>query len=161
MTHHPLAPWLCGLGLLAVTACASPATAVTGYSTSAGIDLGPSSRVASTKAAADAVAVALRTSAAKVSQPSGRALVQLAHDGHADAHAAGVVNAVDPSRRTINLTHEPIPSIGWPSMTMDFPVAPSVDLNAVNAGAQVNFTIEKGKNGMYEIQSVKPAGARR
>ena len=83
------------------------------------------------------------------------------HDGHADAHATGVVNAVDPAQRKITVTHEPIPAIGWPSMTMDFPVAQAVDLNAVKPGAKVDFTIEKGKNGMYEIQAVQPSGGRR
>jgi Cu/Ag efflux protein CusF len=86
--------------------------------------------------------------------------IQLAHDGHADAHAVGVVNAVDPSQHKINLTHEPIPALGWPSMTMDFPVAASVDLSGVKPGARVDFILEKGKGGMYEIQSVRPAGAR-
>jgi len=35
----------------------------------------------------------------------------------------GTVNAVNLERRTVNLSHEPIPSVGWPAMTMDFKLA--------------------------------------
>jgi hypothetical protein len=42
---------------------------------------------------------------------------------------------------------------------MDFPVTPSVDLNALKPGTRVSFTIEKGQGGMYEIQTMTPAGA--
>ncbi len=83
------------------------------------------------------------------------------HDGRADAHAMAVVNAVDPAKRTMNVSHEPIPAIGWPAMTMDFAVAPSVDLTAVKPGSRVNIAIEKGKNGIYEVHGVQPAGKAR
>ena len=32
----------------------------------------------------------------------------------------GVVQAIDPAARTITLKHGPIPTIGWPAMTMTF-----------------------------------------
>ena len=155
MTTYSFLPALCGVGLLVLTSCASSAPAVAGVSTPA-IDLGSSGRVPSTWIMADASQTARQTA-----QRSANTAVQLVHDGHADAHAVGVVNSVDTAQRKISLTHEPIPSIGWPSMTMDFPVAPSVDLNAVKPGSHVDFIMEKGKNGLYEIQSVQPAGARR
>jgi Cu/Ag efflux protein CusF len=59
------------------------------------------------------------------------------------------------------LSHGPISTIGWPAMTMDFAVAPSVDLQAVKPGTRVNFTIEQGEGGMYVIQSITPAGGGR
>jgi Cu/Ag efflux protein CusF len=150
MTISTLRPASFGLGLLVLAACASTTPALSGAASPAGIDLGPSSRVVSTVAATDAASVAR--------QAPSRNGVQLAHGGHTDAHATGVVNSVDTAGRRLNITHDPIPAIGWPSMTMDFPVAPSVNLGAVKSGARVDFTIEKGKNGMYEIQSVAPAG---
>ena len=92
--------------------------------------------------------------------PSGT--VQLVHEGGGDAHATGTVNAVDPGNHKINVSHGPISSLGWPAMTMEFPVAPSVDLNRIKPGSRVNFTLEKkGADGMYEVQSVQPAGAGR
>jgi Cu/Ag efflux protein CusF len=84
--------------------------------------------------------------------------MQMAHEGGSDAHATGTINSVDPAQHKINVSHQPIPAIGWPAMTMDFAVAPSVDLRALKPGARINFTIEKGPDGMYQIQAITPAG---
>jgi Cu/Ag efflux protein CusF len=87
--------------------------------------------------------------------------MKMAHEGHNDAHATGTVNTVDPAQHKLNISHNPIPEIGWPAMTMDFPVAPSVDLRSVKPGMRVNFTIEQGQGGTYEIRALAPArGAR-
>lgn len=74
---------------------------------------------------------------------------------------AGTVNSADPARRKINLSHNAIPSIGWPPMTMDFAVAPSVDLGTIKPGGPVTFTMKQGGDGMYVIQSITPAGGGR
>jgi Cu/Ag efflux protein CusF len=84
------------------------------------------------------------------------AAAQVAQAG--TVQGSGMVNSADPAGRKINLSHNAIPSIGWPPMTMDFAVAPSVDLRAIKPGAPVNFTMQQGGNGMYVIQSVTPAG---
>lgn len=86
-------------------------------------------------------------------------LVQIAqaHDHDHDAAAAkgkGVVNSVDAAGHKVNVSHEPIPSLGWPAMKMDFAVAPSVDLKTVQAGTAVEFTVGKNKAGLPEIQSI-------
>lgn len=75
---------------------------------------------------------------------------------------AGKINSVDPSGRKINLSHDAIPTIGWPAMTMDFPVAPSVDLGALKAGALVDFMMERGNDGTYVVRSItsSPGGQR-
>lgn len=59
------------------------------------------------------------------------------------AAATGVVNAVDAAKRSVNVTHQPIKALGWPSMTMDFPVAPSVDLKGLKAGDKIGFQLGK------------------
>lgn len=59
------------------------------------------------------------------------------------AAATGVVNAVDGAKRSVNVTHQPIKALGWPSMTMDFPVAPSVDLKRLRAGDKIGFHLGK------------------
>ena len=46
-------------------------------------------------------------------------------------------------------------------MTMDFAVAPAVDLGALTPGTRVNFQMEQGQGGMYVIQSITPAGGGR
>jgi hypothetical protein len=57
----------------------------------------------------------------------------------------------------VNLSHGPIPEVGWPSMTMDFPVTGSVDLKTLQSETRVNFTIEQSQGGMYEIKAITPA----
>ncbi|MBY0510159.1 MAG: copper-binding protein [Rhodospirillaceae bacterium] len=84
----------------------------------------------------------------------------LAHEGHSDAHGKGVVNAVDAATHKVNLSHEAISALGWPAMKMDFAVAPSVDLKALQPGTAVEFTIEKNKAGTFEIQSIKPVSTK-
>ncbi len=143
MMKYSFSVSLCGLSILALAACSNPAEALPGTSGIPGVDLGGSGRVRSAIAATDAAAA-----------------VQPVRDGGAETQAVGVAKAVDPARHRITLTHEPIPSIGWPSMTMEFAVAPSVDLGGVKPGARVDFTMEKGKNGQYEIQSVRPVGSK-
>jgi len=44
---------------------------------------------------------------------------------------------------------------------MEFPVAASIDLTAIKPGTRVNFTIEQGQGGMYEIKAMTPAGGGR
>jgi|APTNR8051073442_1049403.scaffolds.fasta_scaffold04797_4 Cu/Ag efflux protein CusF len=74
----------------------------------------------------------------------------------AGIESAGVVNAIDRETRTVNLTHEPIPALGWPSMTMDMGVAEEVDLSTVEAGEHVQFTLERGADSLYMITGIVP-----
>ena len=87
--------------------------------------------------------------------------IQMAHEGRKDTHATGTVNSVDAGRHKINISHNPIPEIGWPAMTMDFPVDPSVDLRSVKPGMRIDFTFEQGQGAMPEIRSLTPAGGPR
>ncbi len=84
--------------------------------------------------------------------------IWLIDGGHDEATATGKVNSLDGAGHTINISHQPIPSIGWPAMTMDFMAAPGVDLSWVKASSMVTFTLAKGPDGMWMIQSIKPAG---
>jgi Cu/Ag efflux protein CusF len=95
-----------------------------------------------------------------MSRPSGRNM-QMAHSGHTHAQGTGTINSIDAAAHKVNVSHSPIPTIGLPAMTMDFAVAPSVDLRAVKPGTRINFGIEQGEGGMYVIQSIAPAGGGR
>ena len=86
---------------------------------------------------------------------------QMAHAGQTRIQGTGTVNSVDITGHKVNVSHGPIPTIGWPAMTMDFAVAPSVDLHGVQPGSRINFTMEQGSDGMYVIQSIAPAGGGR
>jgi Cu/Ag efflux protein CusF len=154
-------PLMIGLLPIALTGCMSLGPTVVGEGTvPLGIDLGGSGPAAATdRPRTPARPVELGNGPASHPQPSGE--MQIAHAGQDDAHGTGTVNSVDPTQHKINLSHQPIPDIGWPAMTMDFPVAPSVDLTAIRPGSRVNFTIEKGQSDMYEIKAITPAGGGR
>lgn len=85
---------------------------------------------------------------------------QLASAG-ANAHAKtvagkGTVRSVNASTRTVNLNHEAIQAIGWPPMTMDFTVAPEVDLTNVKQGQAIEFTLVPATGGNYTISRIGP-----
>ena len=69
----------------------------------------------------------------------------------------GVINSVNSGTRSVNLSHEPIPAIGWPSMTMDMEVAEGVALSEIQDGDAVTFTLGRGPDGIYMITGVTPA----
>jgi Cu/Ag efflux protein CusF len=74
------------------------------------------------------------------------------HDSHCGMPAGmGVINALDVKKSKINLTHQPIESIGWPQMRMDFAVSKPVDLAAFSAGEQVHFMLKAEKDKSYSI----------
>jgi Cu/Ag efflux protein CusF len=151
-------PLLTGLLPIALIACMSSGTTVAegGAAVPLGVDLGASGPVAATPQA--------QVSARAAGAGEGHALhpqggeMQMAQANRNAAHGTGTVNAVDTAQRKINLSHQPISELGWPAMTMEFPVAVAVDLKAIKPGARVNFTIEQGQGGMYEIQAIAPAG---
>lgn len=53
----------------------------------------------------------------------------------------GIIEAVKP--REVTLSHQAIPALGWPAMTMPFGVAPGVDVSGVRRGQQVRFWLSK------------------
>jgi len=153
-------PFVTGLLPVALIACINspPTSAEPNAAVPLGIDLGGSGPVvASTQPELPARAIHTE---AKAGSPPHRDM-PLAHAGHNDAHSTGTVNSVDPAQHKVNLSHNPIPEIGWPAMTMEFPVAPSIDLRAIKPGTRVNFTIEQQPGGMYEIRAIAPAGSGR
>lgn len=109
--------------------------------------------------AATASAQATPPPASAAANPSGAAsMLQLVHEGHTGAvQASGTVNAVDPVRRTVNLSHGSIKALGWPAMTMDFPVAEDVDLAALKPGMGVSFTLVHGNSGGMNVDAIRPA----
>ena len=153
-------PLVMGLLPVALIACMNspPTSAEPSASVPLGIDLGGSGPVIASvrpELSPDAI-----DTEAKVASPQYRNM-PMAHAGHNDAHGTGTVNSVDPAQHKVNLSHNPIPEIGWPAMTMEFPVAPSIDLTAIKPGTRVNFTIEQQPGGMYEIRAIAPAGGGR
>jgi Cu/Ag efflux protein CusF len=155
-------PLLIGLMPIALIACMSsgPLVADEGAAVPLGVDLGGSGPMSATPQP-QAPTRAAFAAEDHASHPQHGNEMQMAHAGHNDAHGTGTVNSVDPAQHKVNLSHSPIPEIGWPAMTMDFPVAASVNLDAIKPGTRVNFTIQQGRGGMYEIRAISPAGGGR
>ncbi len=68
-------------------------------------------------------------------------------------HAKAVVNSFGDG--TVNVSHEPIPEIGWPAMTMDMPLLDSVEMTGeIAEGDTVIMMLIKGDDGMYAISAL-------
>jgi Cu/Ag efflux protein CusF len=64
-----------------------------------------------------------------------------------------VINTVEANSRILNVTHEPIPELNWPTMTMDFPVAQGVKLEGLKPDSRMRFRISEGEDGRYQIDA--------
>lgn len=68
--------------------------------------------------------------------------------------AKATVKKVDPAGGTVTLAHEPIKTLNWPAMTMDFKVKEKALLDKLAAGKQVQVDIvQEGKD--YVVTAVK------
>jgi Cu(I)/Ag(I) efflux system membrane fusion protein len=73
----------------------------------------------------------------------------------------GIVEAVDPKTRRIRVSHGPIEALGWTAMTMEFDVLPGVNLDLVNIGQSIHFSLDLSDVGDYVINIIhqpEPAG---
>ncbi|HEV8644444.1 MAG TPA: copper-binding protein [Burkholderiales bacterium] len=82
------------------------------------------------------------------------------HEKEATAAAThvgrGKVVSVDNQAGTVKLTHDPIKSLKWPKMTMDFKAHDPAMLKDVKPGAQVDFELMK-MGGGYHIMKISPS----
>lgn len=88
-------------------------------------------------------------------------------DAHSDHHkpettaaathaGRGKVNSVNLEAGTVNLTHDPIKSLKWPGMTMDFKAHDPALLKDLKPGDQVDFELMKMAGG-YQITKILPS----
>ena len=75
-------------------------------------------------------------------------------------HGEGSVEAVDPAHSGVTLAHDPIASLKWPAMTMDFKVKDPVVLRALKPGQRIQFDMLDGGEGEWVIVRVQPAAAK-
>lgn len=83
------------------------------------------------------------------------------HGSHANhhmmkegVHAEGELHSIDGDK--VNLSHGPIPDIGWPAMKMDLALLEGAEVGDVKPGDKVMFMLEKGADGMYGIRALMP-----
>jgi len=54
-------------------------------------------------------------------------------------HASGTVKSIADNHESLQIFHDPIPSLGWPSMNMPFEVADHELTHPLQVGDKVNF----------------------
>ena len=75
-------------------------------------------------------------------------------------HANGKLDAIDAKAGTVTITHEPVASLKWPGMTMDFVLANSALVANVKPGAAISFEFVERQPGEWVITKLDaPAAA--
>jgi Cu(I)/Ag(I) efflux system membrane fusion protein len=69
--------------------------------------------------------------------------------------ADGTLDAIDAKAGTATITHQPVASLKWPAMTMDFALANSSLVSGVKPGTAISFEFVERKPGEWVITSVK------
>ena len=59
----------------------------------------------------------------------------------------GIVRNIDKSNGKVQLTHDPIDALGWPTMTMFFRLKDSALADRINVGDKVDFFLERSGSG--------------
>jgi Cu(I)/Ag(I) efflux system membrane fusion protein len=73
----------------------------------------------------------------------------------AESHQGkGKINSVDAKAGKLNITHEPIASLDWPGMTMDFEVQDKAMLANLKAGQKITFKLIEARKGKYVISEI-------
>ena len=86
-----------------------------------------------------------------------------AHGNHQEAANSapthqlhGVVNSVNAEAGRVNITHDPVESLKWPKMKMNFKAHDPAILDGLKPGMTVDFEITKmGKE--YHVTKIAPA----
>lgn len=72
-------------------------------------------------------------------------------------HGRGVIRSIDWSSATVTLAHEPIASLQWPAMIMDFRVSDPALLQAIKPGQAISFMLTEQADGGYRITHLHSA----
>lgn len=73
----------------------------------------------------------------------------------AAAQGKGEVQSVDASKGTISISHEAIPALKWPAMTMPIGVKDKALLSRVKPGQSIVFDLEKDPAVGYVITRIE------
>lgn len=70
-------------------------------------------------------------------------------------NGVGVITALDPKAAKVTIKHGPIPTVGWPAMTMTFKSTPPALLKNVHVGQTIAFDMRtKGMDA--EMTAIRP-----
>ena len=74
--------------------------------------------------------------------------------------ATGRIDDIDPKTDTVTVTHEPIASLKWPAMTMEFKLANAALGKGLKKDSAIDFEFVERGQGEWVITSIKPAAGK-
>lgn len=74
-----------------------------------------------------------------------------------EVQVKAIIHKADADSGMLNVTHDPIPALKWPTMTMDLPATKRVDLSGIKEGMKALITLKQGRDKQYRIIAIKPA----
>ncbi|BCT67783.1 efflux RND transporter periplasmic adaptor subunit [Nitrosospira sp. NRS527] len=77
----------------------------------------------------------------------------------ASHHGVGSIKEMDWAHATVTIAHDPIVSLDWPAMTMDFRAGDPALLQSLKPGQKVDFEIVEESAGEYVIVRIQPLHA--
>jgi Cu(I)/Ag(I) efflux system membrane fusion protein len=77
-----------------------------------------------------------------------------AKPGSVGHRAVGVLNAIDAAGGTVTISHEPVASLKWPAMKMDFVLANPSLVAGVKPGAAIEFEFVERGQGEWVVTSL-------
>jgi len=86
---------------------------------------------------------------------------ETAKPASASHKAVGTLKSVDAAAGTVSVSHEPVASLGWPSMTMDFVLANPSLLGKLQPGSPIELEFVERKPGEWVIYKLEARGAAR
>lgn len=100
------------------------------------------------------LAVSTTTSIAQTNQGMDHSNMSMSSEQMEGAvHAKALVNSI--GDETANVSHDPIPEIGWPAMTMDLQLLENAQMmGEISAGDEVTLMLVKSDDGMYAIGAI-------
>ncbi len=75
--------------------------------------------------------------------------------------AEGTLKSIDAAAGTVSISHEPVTSLGWPAMTMDFVLANPSLAAKLPPGSPITFEFVERKPGEWVIYKLEARGAAR
>ena len=71
--------------------------------------------------------------------------------------ATGSIDSLDVASNSVSVTHQPIPALQWPAMTMDFGLASPAVAKGIAPGTPMRFEFEDRGDGEFVITRIEKA----
>lgn len=89
------------------------------------------------------------------SEAAGMQGMQPSEQSVGEHRTQGTVNSIDAAEGTVNISHEPVESAGWPAMTMNFELSNPAMAAELAPGQHVEFSFTMGQ-GSATVTEISP-----